>query len=106
MLVPRFHGFYWMGLTTTLTAFPTYQWRDPYVPDLNSRTGYKNWGSTVADDGSFTLEPSNPAALCAGGNWTLTRGSPPGWGWAGRMCDSKHVFICRVQGRTAPPAQG
>ena len=97
-LVPRFHKFYWMGLRTGMDSWPKFRWLDPYVPDMSASNGYKNWGSSTADDGSFTLEPSNPSMLCGGGNWVMQRGSPPAWGWAGDDCSALHVYICRVQG--------
>jgi hypothetical protein len=98
MLVPRFHRMYWMGLRSGVDTWPVYRWLDPYVPDPSARNGYTNWGSTIASDGSFSLEPSNPSALCGGGSWPMQRGSPPAWGWAGEDCSAARVFICRVQG--------
>jgi hypothetical protein len=113
MLVPRFHRFYWLGLSSTTDVWPKFRWLDPYVPVIESRRGYKNWGTALSDDGSFTIEPSNPAETCGGANWPMQRGSPPSWGWTGRDCASKHVFICRVMGgctraRSSParPAAG
>lgn len=102
MLVPSFHKMYWMGLNTTDDTWPTYRWLDPYVPALGSKRGFKNWGTVLSDDGSFSQEPANPGNLCAGASAAMKRGSPPSWGWAGEDCNVERVFICRVQGeRTA-----
>jgi hypothetical protein len=103
MLVPRFHRNYWVGLNATEDAWPNYRWLDPYVPDPDSKRGFKNWGTVVnPDDGSFVQEPSDPGQLCGAASWPLQRGSPPSWGWTGADCSKEYVFVCRVQGECGP----
>jgi hypothetical protein len=91
-LLPSFHKTYWLGLTAV--TWPMFSWSDRSLA-----LAFTNWG-----DQQPNRSPS--PGLCSYANYTLSRGSPPAWGWDDTDCDtSTSVFICKrasVKGRSIP----
>ena len=50
-------------------------------------------------------EPNNlnDAENCAGGNFTMSFGSPKAAGWADQVCEDAYVFICKLQSECQAP---
>ncbi len=88
-LSPRYHKFYWLGLTTS--NWPQFINIDPLAQNLSLPDSYKHWG-TPRDSGR---EPNNVFAPenCGGGNASTTFLN--GWGWADYMCDTPFTYMCR-----------
>jgi hypothetical protein len=90
LLLPAFHKSYWIGLNTTLAAWPaTWTWVDsrPYVRNVT----YQNWG--VYQPGNLA-EPNNVTGseACAVANTSQPRG--PTWGWSDTNCMGAWIFMC------------
>lgn len=92
MLMPGFHAFYWMGLTTE--NWPTFFWTDqtPYTANVS----WDNWGYYMPQN---IREPNNifKEEFCAGANFSErnTNLKPAIWGWADTKCNAKYPIMCR-----------
>jgi hypothetical protein len=71
-----------MGLTAT--TWPIFSWSDKSL-----KLDYTNWGDSQPN--------KSPApGLCVYANSSLSRGSPPAWGWDDTDCDtSTSIFMCK-----------
>jgi hypothetical protein len=67
IIIPEYHGFYWMGLflNTSSDGGSQWAWVDPHVPGPEGY--YAKWGTT-ADGLERPLSPPGP---CVGGNWSV-----------------------------------
>jgi hypothetical protein len=92
MLLPGFHSFYWMGLTTE--DWPKFYWTDqtPYTMNVS----WDNWGYYMPQN---IREPNNifKEEFCGGANYSQrnTNLRPAIWGWADTKCSSKNPIMCR-----------
>ena len=93
-LLPSFHKNYWIGLTSTLDAWPAFSWLDRNVAPPEQ--GYSHWG-TFRLEGFSTPEPNNGnyPELCAVANHSQAYGSPAAWGWADVPCAFEAAVVCR-----------
>lgn len=81
-LLPSFHKTYWLGLSAT--TWPQFSWAD-----RSQSVSYQNWGD---------MQPNRAPSpgLCSYANYTLSKGSPPAWGWDDTNCDSDmSIFMCK-----------
>lgn len=89
-LLPGFHTFYWMGLTTE--NWPNFYWTDrsPIAGNI-SETGH--WGYFMPQN---IREPNNVYGNedCVGAN--LTQSLDGAWGWADTQCSQKWPVLCRI----------
>jgi hypothetical protein len=102
MLLPGFHTFYWMGLTTE--NWPIFTWTDqtPYTMNVS----WDNWGYYMPQN---IREPNNifRDELCGGANYSQrnTNLRPAIWGWADTKCNAQYPIMCRKnRGWPAPAA--
>lgn len=88
-LQPRYHKFYWMGLTTS--NWPQFLNINPVAQNLSLPNSYKNWGRPrdAPNEPNNMFAPEN----CGGGNASLT--SLNAWGWADYMCSAQYTYMCR-----------
>ncbi len=92
---------YWLGLNSTASRWPTYQWLDRYQFDTRSADAFNHWGmEAVAGQ-----QPDSARTLCAAANAWLNKtatsslpgrtGSFRAWGWDDQNCNSANAFICK-----------
>jgi hypothetical protein len=89
-ILPGFHTFYWIGLTTE--NWPEFYWADMSPMKGNiSETGH--WGYFMPQN---ILEPNNiyPPENCVGAN--LTESFDGAWGWADTRCSQRWPGLCRI----------
>jgi hypothetical protein len=49
----------------------------------------------------------NDVENCAGGNFSMSFGSPKVAGWADNVCEDPHIYMCKMQcGCPAPAGAG
>lgn len=92
LLLPSYHKFYWIGLSTSL--WPTFLWSD-HSPGPDSST-YEHWGRYMPGN---EPEPNNwdtPPENCAGANFTEAFSNPIAWGWSDYDCNFAATFMCRM----------
>jgi hypothetical protein len=107
VLLPGYHTFYWLGLSTNDTLWPAFSYIDG-LPAPNATTGtYANWGNysdplDVMIENGTEPEPNNwllPPENCAGANYTQLGfdGSSSGpWPWADTNCSQSWPFMCKM----------
>lgn len=99
-LLPAFHPSYWLGLTSNESAWPAFDWSDPFMAAPGGAEGFSGWGEGQPDE--------QQAGLCGVAQGALTYGLPPVWGWADVRCSEQSYVMCRIMGgwrRPAPPAE-
>jgi hypothetical protein len=97
-LFPKYHRFYWIGLTTPTADPQEWRWIDPTGPKISS-TAYQHWGQGAVDNPpDMGGEPNNymKDEKCAGANFTQTYGEA--WGWSDAQCGGQAVFMCKLVG--------
>jgi hypothetical protein len=97
-LFPKYHLFYWIGLTTPQADPQEWRWIDPTAPKVSS-TAYQHWGQGAAGNPpEMGAEPNNYMRdeKCGGANYTQSYDES--WGWSDSQCGIKATFMCRLVG--------
>ncbi len=97
-LFPKYHLFYWIGLSTPTTDPIAFNWVDPTSGNLTSNS-YQHWGQgATGNPPDMGSEPNNYMGdeKCGGANYTMTYDSA--WGWGDAQCGIQAVFMCRLIG--------
>jgi hypothetical protein len=99
-LYPEYNVFYWFGLVSNATVWPSFRWQDRSFPAPNA-TSYRNWGVLTVPQADGTAiafpEPNRyqfPNEYCGGANATEMKMNA--WGWADAFCDLNFTAICRM----------
>jgi hypothetical protein len=109
-LLPSYHQFYWLGLSTP--QWPEWAWADRLA---TAQSSYQHWGSyqlgpAGAASPRLVSEPDalydNQPLDCAGANASQAysaggAGVGLAWGWADDACGALHVYMCRQAGELA-----
>ncbi len=91
VLLPTFHMQYWVGLVSNNATWPKFNWTDKSVKPPSGVT-YIHWGRT---DG--VPEPTNYTGFETCGVANATQTYQQAWGWADAQCNTRNIFICKVQ---------
>jgi hypothetical protein len=54
-LIPAFHGSYWLGLMSSVDAWPAFNWTDPFMLPLDDPAGYAHWDQAQPDEPQMSL---------------------------------------------------
>jgi hypothetical protein len=94
-LLPGYHTFYWLGLTTE--SWPVFHWTDQ-SPMNGSILEQGHWGYFMPQN---IREPNNIYLNedCVGAN--LTQVYDGAWGWSDTQCSQRWPALCRI----VPPNQ-
>jgi hypothetical protein len=90
ILIPSFHGSYWIGLNTTAAMWRNrWTWVDSSSYELN--VTYQNWG--LYQPGG-NPEPNNitGSEFCAVAN--ASQPARNAWGWSDTKCSNRNIFMC------------
>jgi hypothetical protein len=97
-LFPKYHLFYWIGISTPTTDPIAFNWIDPTSGNLTS-TSYQHWGQgATGNPPDMGSEPNNYMGdeKCVVANYTMTY--EDAWGWGDAQCGIKATFMCRLIG--------
>jgi hypothetical protein len=73
----------------------------PPIPPIPPGRPCRLWG--ILTFGTATPKPSpepnnmNDVENCAGGNFSMSFGSPKVAGWADNVCEDPHIYMCKIQ---------
>ena len=97
-LFPKYHQFYWLGLSTLTTEPQEFSWLDPTSGQLSS-TAYQHWGQGApGNPPDMGSEPNNYLGdeKCGGANYSQSYDDA--WGWSDEQCGTRAIFMCRLIG--------
>jgi hypothetical protein len=94
-LLPTYHDNYWMGLNTSSSNWPRFNWTERTIRSPGSGA-YQHWGRP---EGGVPEPNNNRVGLCAVCNASLSYTNA--WGWADTMCNMTNAFICRMQRKSS-----
>jgi hypothetical protein len=96
-LLPAFHYSYWLGLISNESAWPAFDWSDPFMAAPGGAEGFSGWGEAQPDEQQAGL-------LCGAAQGALAGGLPRMWGWADVRCSEQSYVMCRIMGGWRRPA--
>jgi hypothetical protein len=93
LFYPAYMPTYWVGLRSSASTWPRFQWASSNIPPPSPLT-YEHWGLSES-----VREPDNLAGneYCGAANYTQVYSNA--WGWADFNCSVAMPFVCRQDGR-------
>jgi hypothetical protein len=93
LFYPSYMPSYWIGLRSSASTWPRFQWASSNIPPPAAMT-YEHWGLSET-----VREPDNRAGneFCGAGNYTQAYGNA--WAWSDFNCSVAMPFVCRQDGR-------
>ena len=102
LLLPSYHGSYWLGLSAAAGGWPNFRWTDNVTPPPGLGS-YSGWGSMstgnkseppIKEPNNLSFNQTRANELCAAASASQAYNSA--WGWADTSCGSTMPSICKT----------